>query len=453
MTLTRSSAFRLGARLTLLTALLGATARLALGQAAPQPGQPLTLGDAARLAARQSAGAQIAELRVAEAEARVRQARAALFPEVSGAVTDGQRTFNTASFGISLPGFPSNGEVLGPVRNVDLRARGAYNIYDPARSRRINAARVGVQASSAEAASQSELAAQNAAGAYLRVLRTEAQVVARTADSALAAELVTIAQNQLQAGVGVGLDVTRAQAQLANTRAQILAVRNDRDRARLELIRALDLPVDAPIVLADSLGGLAVDSAADAEPAALERALRDRPDVRAAEAQARAARAQISAIRAERLPSLGIVADEGLNGLSYSHLLNTYSYGLQVSVPIFEGFAREGRVEAQTAVVSEAEVRLRDLRLQAQVEVRAAVLDIASAREQTVAARERLRLAEQELSQARERFQAGVAGSADVITASLLLNQSRNLIIDAQTGFQLARLNLARAEGSVTSLR
>jgi outer membrane protein len=104
-------------------------------------------------------------------------------------------------------------------------------------------------------------------------------------------------------------------------------------------------------------------------------------------------------------------------------------------------------------VVSEAEVRFRDIRLQAQVEIRAALLDLASAREQTAAAQERLRLAQQELSQARERFQAGVAGSADVISASLLLNQSRNLIIDAQTGYQLARLNLARAEGSVTSLR
>jgi len=453
MTLNRSTACRLGARLTLLTALLGATARLALGQATTPPGQPLTLGDAARLAAQQSAGSELASLRVAEAEARVRERRAALFPQIGGALTDGQRTFNTASFGFSLPGLNPNGEIIGPVRNVDVRARIAQTIYDPAARSRINAARVGVQASNAEALSQRELAASNAASAYLRLLRADAQVVARTADSSLAAELVTIAQNQLQAGVGVGLDVTRAQAQVANTRAQILAVRNDRDRARLELLRALDLPVDAPLTLADSLGSLAVDSAALTEPAALERAYRERPDVKAAEAQARAARAQISAIRAERLPALGVVADEGLNGLSYTHLLNTYSYGLQISVPIFEGFSREGRVQEQQAVVSEADVRLRDLRLQAQVEIRAALLDIASAREQTAAAQERLRLAEQELSQARDRFQAGVAGSADVISASLLLNQSRNLIIDAQTGYQVARLNLARAEGSVTSLR
>jgi hypothetical protein len=41
------------------------------------------------------------------------------------------------------------------------------------------------------------------------VQRAEAQVGNRVADSTLAAELVTIAQQQLQAGTGVGLDVTR----------------------------------------------------------------------------------------------------------------------------------------------------------------------------------------------------------------------------------------------------
>ena len=68
------------------------------------------------------------------------------------------------------------------------------------------------------------------------------------------------------------------------------------------------------------------------------------------------------------------------------------------------------------------------------------------------AARERLRLSEQELSQARDRFRAGVAGNADVITASLDLNSSRSQVIDALTAYQSARVALARAEGTIASL-
>ena len=57
------------------------------------------------------------------------------------------------------------------------------------------------------------------------------------------------------------------------------------------------------------------------------------------------------------------------------------------------------------------------------VDVRGALLDLASAREQVDAARERQRLAEQEVQQARDRFRAGVAGNADVITASSVAQQ------------------------------
>jgi len=104
-------------------------------------------------------------------------------------------------------------------------------------------------------------------------------------------------------------------------------------------------------------------------------------------------------------------------------------------------------------VVKEAEIRRRDLEQQAQVDVRGALLDIANAREQVDAAAERLRLAEQEVAQARDRFNAGVAGNADVVNASLALTASRTLVNDAETAYQLARVSLAHAVGSVTTIR
>jgi len=241
---------------------------------------------------------------------------------------------------------------------------------------------------------------------------------------------------------------------VAATHAQLIAARNDRDRSRLDLQRAVGLPLESPVVLTDSLGGLttAQPSQLPDEPAAIARALRTRPDVRAAEEQLAAARQQVSATRAERLPSVGLFGDDEITGASYNHLLGTYTYGVQVALPIFEGGRREGRIEEESAVVRELDVRTRDLRQQAAIEVRGALLDLASTREQVAAARERLRLAEQELAQARDRFRAGVAGNADIISASLALNSSRNLVIDALTAYQNARVSFARATGSVTEL-
>lgn len=428
-----------------------------------QPGAaiPLSLGDAARLAARQSAIAQGARLRVDEAQARVRQRRADLLPNVSTYLQQSGRTFNTATFGISFPAPPGQppvfdpaGEVEGPVNLVDVRGRVQQNLIDFGAVGRVRQAQAQARSSNAEADAIAEQAATVASNAYIGSLRADAELRARQADTVLAAELLKIAESQLAAGTGVGLDVTRARAQVAATRARLIAARNARDHAQLDLLRALALPVGTEITLTDSLTPPAPATEALPDEATLvAQALKNRPDLVAEEERIRAAKQGVSAIKAERFPSLGLVADNGAIGKTGGKLLNTYTWGLQVSLPIFDGFKREARMQEQQSVVKEAEVRRRDLEQQTQVDVRGALIDLSGAREQLAAAIERLRLAEQELAQARDRFNAGVAGNADVVNASLALTASRTLVNDAETTWQLARVSLARSIGSVTTLR
>ena len=455
------------------TALVGAISALATPEApaaaqSPRPAtppvvsatQPLTLGDAARLAARQSASSEVARLRIDEASARVRQHRADLLPNVSTSALESGHTLNSATFGFDFPtpaGQPPildpRGQIIGPVNTIDVRGKVSVPIYDPAARSRLLAARTGVDVSSADAATIAEQAASGAAMAYVRALRADALLAARAADSTLAADLLQIAEEQLRAGVGVGLDVTRARSQLATVRAQLIAARNERDRARVDLVRALGVPLDTHLTLADSLGALTNEPPVD-EPSAVAQALRARPDLRAAEEQIRAADRQTQATRAERLPSVAAFGDEGVvakNG--NGAYLNTFTWGIQLSLPIFEGGRRESRVEEQDLMRREAEVRRRDLREQAAADVRQSLLDIASSREQVDASRERLALAQLELEQARDRFRAGVAGNADVITASLSLNAARTQLNDSLASWHLARVGLARAEGGVMQLR
>lgn len=447
MTTIRFITPRTAARLALVVSL---AAPAFVAAQAPAATTPLSLGEAARLAARQSAGAEIAHYRAEEAQGRALEARSALLPNVSATWTDGQRTFNTASFGLPLPGFDPNGQIIGPVRTVDVRGHVVANLFDPAALGRWRSAQAAAGGANADAAAASELAATTAAAAYVRAQRAQAQVAARSADSVLAGELLSIAQRQLQAGVGVALDVTRAQAQQAGIRAQLIAARNERDRALLDLTRLVGLPLTTRVTLSDSLGAMPPDSVD--ETAMIATARSTRPDLRAASAAVETARRALRAARAERLPKLGVFGDDGATSNSYSHLLNTYTYGVQVSVPVFEGFRTEARSREQEAVLHQAEARQRDIEAQVEADVRGALLDVASAREQADAARERLSLAEQELRQARERFRAGVAGNADVITAQLSLDAARSLYVDALTAAQMARVSLARAQGEVTTL-
>jgi outer membrane protein len=427
---------------------------------AQQSPAALTLGDAARLAARQSAPALIAQLQTREAQARVTQARSDLLPSLRTSALESGHTLNSATFGFDFPTpegevplLDPNGQIIGPVNTLDLRAHITVPAVDFAARERVGVARASVRASEASAQNASEQAAATAAMAYLRAARAQALVYARAADSTLADSLLVIANEQLRAGVGVALDVTRARSQLASIHSQLIGARGEQSRSRLDLIRAIGAPLETTFTLSTRVDGPLPGDAIPTEAEALSVAMRQRADLAAAERSLEAARQGAKAIRAERLPTLSAFADDGAIGTSTAHMLNTYQWGVQVSLPIFDGSKRSGKLSEQQARASQLDIQRKELERTVTVEVRTALLDLGVAREQVDAARGRLGLAQQEYSQAQDRFRAGVAGNADVVTAALSLNAARNQVIDATTSYQAARVGLARAEGIATQLQ
>ena len=428
---------------------------LAQGTQAPVE---LSLGQATARAREQSLPYLASVVRAEQVEARINQRRADLLPSVTGFTESNSRTFNSATLGIKFPTVPGqapffdpNGEVLGPVPTSDIRARLQTNIYDRAALARLRVARSQGAASRTEASQAGAAAATQAAIAYVRVLRAEAVFEARSADSTLAADLLRIARETLRAGTGVALDVTRAESQLVGIRSQLITARVERDKARLELRRSINVDLNQPITLVDPLDGGEVLIPSEAE--ALAVAAKLRPEVVVINAQLASAQLSSRAIHAERLPTLSAVADEGIVGKDYSRMLNTWTWALRVSVPVFEGGRRSAREREQSLVERELETRRSDLLAQISVDVRSALLDAASATEAVAASRERLRLAEQEVAQSRDRFTAGVSGNLDVTSALLGLSGARTQLVDALASRQLARISIARSQGSITSLR
>jgi outer membrane protein len=421
----------------------------ALAAQAPPPLR-LSFADAVRLAAGQAPPVQLATLRTDEADARVRQVRGALLPSLSAAAGWVNRDFNSQAQGISFPGVP---EIIGPFNAYDARVRATQTLFDWASVTRVRAASAQADGSRAERGETVEGAAQTAAAAYLQAARAAAVVGARRADSSIAAELVSLAQAQNQAGVSAAIDVTRARTQLVAAQGLLIVARNELDRGRIALARALGLDPAIPLELTDTLGATlgAADVPLERE-AAVTAALAGRPDLRAEVARAAAARRTGSAIRAERLPRLDLAGDYGVSGVRVPTALATRQIALQVTVPILDGFRREARVAEQDAVVRESQVRERDLRQQIAADVDAALLDLRSAAAQGAVAADRLRLAGEELAQARERFRAGVAGNIEVIDAQSNLIRARDTDIDARFAAARARVSLARAVGVASTL-
>jgi outer membrane protein len=424
------------------------------------PSAPLTLGAAARMAATRSASTAAAKARSSQADARVSQRRSEFLPTLSSTAQFGTRSFNTASMGIDFPSSPGSpsaydpaGEVRGPVRSIDMRAQLSQRLIDVPAVLRWRAAGTDADAMAYRADAAADDAAERGATAYLRVLRAEAMISARQADSALAAELLDIARQQVTAGVGIALDVTRAQSRLADARARLIAMRGERDRSVLQLRHELAIADNAPLDINDSLAAPATNEPVAREDEIIRHAIEHRADFKAAVTASEAARTGARAAAAERLPAISLYADHGSNGKTTNRLLGTYSYGVQVSVPVFDGLRMESRTSEERARQREAEVQGIDMRRRVETDVRSALISVASAREEVLAAQARLTLAEQEVSQARERFRQGVSGNADVITASMTLNGARDLVIDALTSYHMARVSLASAQGTTIMLQ
>ena len=430
--------------------LVAAFAPLAAQTPAPTTPVRLSFADAVRLASGEVPVVALATLRTTEADARVRQARAALLPSASVGGFWLNRTFNSRSIGISFPGVP---ELIGPFNNYDARVSASQALFDWSSVRHVRAAGAQADGSRAERGVTVEASVLTTAIAYVRAVRALAVVGARQADSAIAAELVGLAEAQRAAGVSPAIDVTRARAQLARAQGLLLVAKNQLDRGRIDVTRALGLDPATPLSFSDSLApSLGAADVPAQRDSAVSAALANRPELRAELARAAAARQTGSAIRAERLPRIELAGDYGVNGPTAPRSIATRDITLQVSVPILDGFRREARLDEQDAVVRESQVREADLRRQIAAEVDAALLDLGSAEAQQLVAREELRLAESELSQARERFKAGVAGNIDVITAQAGLVRARDTEIDARFAAATARVSLARAGGVAKTL-
>ncbi len=438
-----------------LIALLGA--QVLQAQAPSASALRLSFAGAVRQASGASAdtapaAVTIAGFRSDAAGARVRQARAALLPNLTLAGSWVNRTFNPQTLGFKLPGvnLPS---LVPPFNAYDGRARVTQTLFDLSSVSRVSAARGQLNAAKADRSAVIETAAQNVALAYTRAARAQAVVAARQADSALAAELVGLAVAQQRAGVSASIDVTRAKTQLADAAGRLVVAANQLDRARIDLARALSLDPSTPITLTDSLSAQlgAADVPADRN-AAVTQAIARRPDLMAEQARGAAARQAVSAISAERLPRLDLEADYGVSGLRVPDAVSTRQIAVEVTLPILDGFRREGRKAEQEAVAHESDVRARDLRQQVEADVDGALLDLRSAGAQQQIAAERLELAAQEVSEARQRFKAGVAGNIEVINAQSSLLRARDADIDARFAAVSARIALARSVGSARTL-
>ena len=394
---------------------------------------------------------QLATELTEQAKARSTQARAALLPSLDASVTEENLNQNLAAFGLNLSSIPIPGfqfpHVVGPFNLFDARISASQQVFDFSSIRRFQASRIATHAAQSDRDNAAEEVGAQVAKAYLAALRAEADVRTAQANVDLAQALLKQAESLKSAGTGTGIEVTRQRVQLANENQRLLVAKNDQRRARLQLLKAMNLRLDTEIELTDRLTFQPVD-AAELEQAKAS-ALQTRRDYKAQLERQDNARLSSSAVKMERLPSVSTFANYGSIGSGITSAFPTRTYGVTLRVPIFDGGKREGRrVEAESQLRQER-IRAGDLKDQIDLDVRLAVDALQSAEEEVKVASEGLTLAENEVAQARRRVDAGVAISLEVTDAQTRLSRARDNQTMALFHHAQARIDLGQATGTL----
>lgn len=417
-------------------------------RAEQKPPLRLTLRDAVRLALTQSPQVQIGNLNVALRDQDSAIARSALLPEASLETFDSATRRNLEAFiGTRLPGIPQH---VGPFQTFQSGLAFSIPVFDLTLWRRLQAARQGVRESRAQELAVREQTTLLVVSQYLGSLRAAAEVRAAKSRVRLAQVLYDQAIELQKQGVGTRIDTLRANVQLQNEHQTVIVAETQEKTALHGLVRLLNLDPREGVELSDELSFFEMPQF-EAGPS-LDRALATRPEMKALLSHELTARFLKRASNESRLPKVNVGGDWAYQGLSLAAFIPSYQYQVTVEIPLIAG----GRIRAENA---KANLELKkiaqekqDLNSQIVLEVRTAIDQLDSARNEVRVANLGVKLAKQEIGQAQERFKAGASSNIEVTTAQDSLARADNNQIGALYRYNQARADLARAMGQIEDL-
>ncbi|MES1261528.1 MAG: TolC family protein [Acidobacteriota bacterium] len=410
------------------------------GEATPEV-LPLSLRDALQRGLRYNLGVLTSRDAADLASADRQRALSALRPNVYAGITQHSLQSDLVAFGLNVPFIPA---VVGPFGYQDARAFVQQTIYDRPSLRNLKSAAESVKAARLSADQARDLVVQAVSNAYLSVITDAARVEAIQAEVNTAQALLDRATDQKRAGTVAGIDVLRADVQFRTEEQRLLAQKNQVEKGKLALARAIGLPLGQKFTPTDVLPFTPLQRTLED---LLKQAYEHRPDYRAAQTQVRAAEFALGSARAGHWPSVVVEGDYGDIGRTFAASHGTYTLVAGVRIPIYAGGRIQTDIVQAETVLRNRKTAVEDLRGRIDYEVRAALLDLQSAADQVAVARGNADLANQTLLQARDRFGAGVTDNIEVVQAQQLLASANDNYISSLNAHNAAKIALATALG------
>jgi len=408
----------------------------------------LSLDDAIQRGLKNNLGTLVNDQERRRSQAMRLQTLADMLPNLFARTQGSEQQINLAAFGFS--NFPGIAPVVGPFGLFDVRAYLTQRVLDFKSIRSTQASGQMVKAALQNYQNSRDTVALVVGGLYLQTLAGESRMESERAQVKTAEAVYNQAVDYKKSGVIPAIDVLRAQVELEADRQKLVSASNDFEKTKLSLAQAIGLPLAQRIRLTDRL------SPESAPPVtlnqALDRAYDNRSDYRSAQSLVKAAEFARRAAVAENYPTVAASFDYGSIGQSITQNHGTFTAAIGVNIPIYEGGRTEAKVAEADAVLKQREAERDALRSRIEFEVRSVFLDLKSTLDQVTLAANAKTLAETQVSQAQDRFAAGVATSLEVVQAQQALAVASDNYISSLFNYNLAKGSLARTAGQAEKL-
>jgi outer membrane protein TolC len=397
--------------------------------------EPLTLDEALATASKNHPQIEEAAAALAAAEARLGQARANYWPQVNLAADWSKGdTYLTA---------------LGAIRGTEFSSTAVVvrqNIYDFGRTAGATAAARGAKDAADEGLglSRQDVAFRLKAAWYL-ALAAERQVEASRQTVVAREKLAHQAAEFFTHGTRSKVEVARTEAAFFAGKSLLIRAENNREIARLELAHAMGVETLGNRPLAASEIAAAK---VPAEVAALrEEALAARKELKRVAALKESAAGSLQSAWSGYLPALSGTASYGDAGQTVLPEGEVWTVGVNVSLPLFSGFATKNQVREARAAMEGLTAQQRNLRIQVGKEVESAWLGVREAEARLEASTKEAAAARESQRLAMERYREGVGTTIDAVDAQAQSLNAETAKIQAGYDREIALVRLERALG------
>jgi NodT family efflux transporter outer membrane factor (OMF) lipoprotein len=380
-----------------------------------------------------------AAARLRQADARARQAGAALLPTVGAA-------------GSVSPQYGQAGSTSAQETDFNAGLQVSYELDFWGKNRdALDSARAAGLASLADRQTVALTVTSGVATTYFQLLSLRERIAVARANFKSAQDILNLVQRRVTAGYSAPADLTQQRAALAAEQAALPALEQQELEARDALAILLGRPPEGFTVNGDSLGALAAPAVA---PGLTSELLARRPDIATAEANLRAAHADLAAARAAFFPTVNLTASGGIAYPALGAVVNTLpGTGLAllgtatILQTIFDGGQRQGKVEETKAREEELLAAYRAAVIASFSDVENALGSFAHLGAQEGALREQVAQAEKVLGAARRKYLAGSSDFLVVTDAQRALYTARDQLSDIRRARLAASVALFKALG------